>query len=244
MRTVHEISKISGVSIRTLHYYDSIGLLSPTETTQSGYRLYDDTALARLQQILLFRELEFPLSEIKAILDSPNYDRQKAIEFQIGLLKLKRERLDKIISFAHSIKMIGVNNMDFSAFDKQKSEEYAKRAKMQWGETPAYKEFETKTKERTENDAQRINTEFMAIFAKLGALKDFPPEDEHVQDCITELQQYITDNYYTCTNEILAGLGEMYGADNEFTENIDKVGGDGTAQFVMQAIRTRFSKES
>ena len=78
MMTVNEVSKLTGVSIRTLQYYDSIGLLSPTEYTESGYRMYDDTALERLQQILLFKELEFPLKEIKAIIDAPNYDKNKA----------------------------------------------------------------------------------------------------------------------------------------------------------------------
>ena len=90
MKTVKEVSELTGVSIRTLHYYDSIGLLRPTEITESGYRLYDDTALERLQQILLFRELQFPLKEIKEILDSPNFDKDKCLEQQITLLQLKK----------------------------------------------------------------------------------------------------------------------------------------------------------
>ena len=94
MMTVNEVSKLTGVSIRTLHYYDKIGLLHPAFVTESGYSQYDDTALERLQQILLFRELEFPLKEIKDILDSDGFDREKALEQQIELLTLKKEHLE------------------------------------------------------------------------------------------------------------------------------------------------------
>jgi len=90
MMTVKRVSDLTGVSVRTLQYYDKIGLLSPTELTDAGYRLYDDTALERLQQILLFCELEFPLKEIKAILGSPNFDRKRALSQQIELLELKK----------------------------------------------------------------------------------------------------------------------------------------------------------
>ena len=128
MMTVNEVSKLTGVSIRTLQYYDSIGLLKPSRYTESGYRLYDDTSLERLQQILLFRELEFPLKEIKEIMDAPNFDRTKALEQQIEMLTLKREHLDNLIHFALGIKMLGVRHMDFTAFDTRKLDEYSKRA--------------------------------------------------------------------------------------------------------------------
>ena len=117
--------------MRTLQYYDKIGLLSPTELTDAGYRLYDNTALERLQQILLFRELEFPLKEIKAILYSPNYDSKKALSQQIELLELKKQHLENLINFARGIKMIGVRAVDFSAFDRTKIDEYAKKAREQ-----------------------------------------------------------------------------------------------------------------
>ena len=106
MMTVHEVSRLAGVSIRTLQYYDKIGLLHPAGYTDAGYRLYDDTELERLQHILLFRELEFPLKDIRAILDSPDFDRSKALEQQIELLKLKKEHLDNLINFALGIKML------------------------------------------------------------------------------------------------------------------------------------------
>ena len=138
MMTVHEVSKLSGVSIRTLQYYDSIGLLKPSDYTESGYRLYDDTALERLQMILLFRELEFPLKDIGMIIDSPQFDKGKALEQQIELLTRKKEHIENLLNLARGIKEIGVNIiMDFTAFDTKKIDEYAAQAKEAWGDTDA-----------------------------------------------------------------------------------------------------------
>ena len=144
MRTVNEVSKLAGVSIRTLHYYDRIGLLPPSGITETGYRLYDDTALERLQCILLFRELQFPLKDIKKIMDSPGFDKDKALEQQITLLELKKEHLENLIELARDVKRKGVKKLDFKAFDTKKMDEYAKEAKARWGETAAYKEYEEK----------------------------------------------------------------------------------------------------
>ena len=164
MKTVKEVSELTGVSVRTLHYYDSIGLLQPTEVTQAGYRMYDDTALERLQQILLFRELEFPLKEIQDILESRDFDRNKALEQQIELLTLKKEHLDNLITLARGLKLIGVKYMDFKAFDTRKIDEYSKRAKESWGKTDAYKEFEEKAKNRTKEEDQNISKQFLENF--------------------------------------------------------------------------------
>lgn len=155
MMTVNEVSKLTGVSIRTLQYYDKIGLLNPTGYTQAGYRLYDDTALEKLQQILLFRELEFPLKDIKIIMESPSFDRSKALDQQITLLTLKKEHIENLIDLARGIKMIGVKNMDFSAFDTSKIDEYAAQAKAEWGTTAEYHEYEEKAKGRT-NEQQNL----------------------------------------------------------------------------------------
>ena len=236
MMTVNEVSKLTGVSIRALQYYDTIGLLKPSEYTESGYRLYDDTALERLQQILLFKELEFPLKEIKEIIDAPNFDRSKALEQQIELLTMKKEHLENLISFARGIKWLGVKKMDFSVFDTKKMDEYAKRAKEQWGKTPQYKEFEEKAKNWTDEDEQGMQNDFMQIFAEFGEMKELNPAEETVQRQVKKLQDYITEHFYHCTNEILNCLGKMYSGGGEFTENIDKVGGEGTAEFSSKAI--------
>ena len=236
MITVNEVSKLTGVSIRALQYYDTIGLLKPRDYTESGYRLYDDTSLERLQQILLFKELEFPLKEIKNIIDAPNFDRNKALEQQIELLTLKKEHLENLIMFAKGIKGIGMKYMDFNAFDTRKIDEYAKRAKEQWGETPEYKEYEEKAKNWTKEDEMKMEDEFLQIFVEFGAVKDFDPTSDGVQALVKKLQDYITEHFYTCTDKILAGLGKMYSGGGELTENIDKVGGTGTAEFTDRAI--------
>lgn len=236
MMTVHEVSRRTGVSVRTLQYYDNIGLLHPAEYTQAGYRLYDDAALEKLQQILLFRELEFPLKEIRKIIESPSFDRDKALEQQITLLTMKKEHLEKLIDLAWNIKSKGANDMDFSAFDTKKMEEYAAQAKAAWGETPAYQEFEEKSKGRTMNQQQDINTQMMGIFAEFGQLRETDPASEEAQTLVKKLQDFITAHFYTCTDEILASLGQMYAAGGEFTENIDKAGGAGTAEFSGKAI--------
>lgn len=236
MMIVNEVSKLTGVSIRTLQYYDSIGLLKPSEYTESGYRLYDDTALERLQQILLFKELEFSLKEIKEIIDAPNFDRETALEQQIELLTLKKAHLENLIDFARGIKTIGVNKMDFTVFDTKKIDEYAKRAKEQWGDTSAYHEYEKKSKNMTEVQQKDMINNFMLIFAEFGKLKEQDAANDTVQLQVQKLQNFISEHYYECSKEILAGLGKMYASGGEFTENIDSYGGVGTAAFTAKAI--------
>ncbi|MGN0414855.1 MAG: MerR family transcriptional regulator [Agathobacter sp.] len=236
MMTVHEVSKLTGVSIRTLHYYDEIGLLHPPVTTEAGYRMYDDTSLERLQSILLFKELEFPLKDIKRILDSPEFDQREALEQQIKLLTMKKEHIENLITFAKQIKLTGVNTMDFKAFDTKKIDEYTKQAREKWGNTEAYREFERKTSDYSDEKKKAVGMDLMGIFTEFGSMMDRNPEDERVQAQVGKLQQFITDNYYTCTKEILAGLGQMYAAGGEMTDNIDAAGGKGTAEFASRAI--------
>ena len=237
MRTVNEVSKLTGVSVRTLHHYDEIGLLKPTSVTEAGYRMYDDTALERLQHILLFRELQFPLKDIKKILDSPDFDRNKALEQQIELLMMKKEHLEKLIIYARGIKFLGVKHMDFSAFDTKKMDEYAAQAKENWGKTEAYKEFEEKSKNWSNETTENMAKDMMLLFVEFGQMKDLDPKDDKVQAQVKNLQDYITKHFYNCTKQILSGLGQMYACGGEFTENIDGYGGAGTAEFVNKAIQ-------
>lgn len=236
MMTVNEVSKLTGVSVRTLQYYDKIGLLKPTSYTESGYRLYDDTALETLQQILLFRELEFSLKEIKKILSGADFDRNKALEQQITLLTMKKEHLENLILFARGIQMLGVTTMDFSVFDTKKMDEYAKRAKEQWGNTKEYKEMRQKAENRSQEEEMAVEMEFMKLFQDFGKLRGQKPESAKVQEHVKKLQDYITQNFYHCTDEILLGLGRMYAGGGEFTANIDQAGGTGTAEFAAEAI--------
>ena len=243
MMTVHEVSKISRVSIRALHHYDHIGLLPATEVTEAGYRLYDEAALERLQHILLFKALEFPLKDIKEILDSPDFDRSKALEQQIHLLELRKEHLQNLIDLARGIKAIGVKHMSFEAFDTRKIDEYAERAKASWGTTDAYKEYEQKSAGRTEETQQKLNVEMMSIFAEFGKIKDMAPDCEEAVALARKLQDHITEHYYTCTDKILLGLGAMYAGGGDLTTNIDKVGGEGTAVFACEAIKAMIAKK-
>lgn len=237
MKTVHEVSRLAGVSICTLQYYDRIGLLHPAGYTEAGYRLYDDTDLERLHQILLFRELEFPLKEIRRILDSPDYDREKALEQQIILLSLKKEHLENLIGLARGIKEKGVKTMDFSAFDTSKMDEYARQAKASWGSSPEYKEFEQKSKGGTQAEERKLMAQMMEIFAEFGKLRNQAPSAPGAQALVEKLQGFITEHFYKCSDEILSGLGKMYAAGGDFTRNIDKAGGAGTAEFANKAIQ-------
>lgn len=236
MMTVHQVSRLTGVTVRTLQYYDKIGLLPPAEYTDAGYRLYDDAALERLQQILLFRELEFPLKDIREILNSPNFNRQLALGQQIELLTMKRDHLTNLIRLARGIKLTGGGNMDFTAFDTKKIDEYAQRAREQWGATPAYREFEEKNANRTPSEIKAAGERLMALIAAFGSWRGTDPAAPQVQDQVKALQDFITEHYYHCTDEILSGLGEMYAGGGEFTANIDAAGGEGTAEFVRRAI--------
>lgn len=238
MRTVKDVSELTGVSIRALHYYDRIDLLRPTQITEAGYRLYDDKAMEKLQMILLFRELRFPLKEIKMILDNPSFDRGKALEQQIELLTLQKEHIEDLINLARGIKKAGVKSMlDFDAFDTKKIDEYAQKAKELWGETPAYREFEEKARYRTKAEEKQLGEAMMDLFREFGRLLDREPGDETVQAQVKKLQDFITENYYQCTPEILSSLGSMYSGGGSMTENIDKAGGKGTAEFADRAIK-------
>lgn len=240
MWTVKQVSKLTGISVRTLHYYDSINLLKPSALTESGYRLYDYEALKKLHSILLFRELKFSLKEIKSILDSENIDYSKILDNQINLLKLQLNHTKKLLDFACELKEKGVDKMEFEIFDKTEIENYKKEAKEKWGHTKEYKEFEEKQKN---NNYSTINIQLMSIFNDIGKLKNLPADNIKVQEKIKHLQDFITDNFYTCTHEILSQLGNMYVSDTRFKNNIDKTSGIGTAEFTKQAIDIYCSKK-
>jgi len=231
MRTVSQVSALTGVSVRTLHHYDAIGLLKPARITEAGYRLYDDPALERLHSILLFRELGFSLEEIKRILDTPDFDPMEALEKQIALLEEKRARLEAMIRQAKKFREKGTIEMKKETFDT-----YAREAESRWGKTEAWKEYAKKSEGRTREREQSLGDGLMDIFLRLGALRQGDPGSQEAQELVKELQSYITAHYYTCTPQILKGLGQMYAAGGEFTENIDKAGGPGTAVFARKAI--------
>ena len=238
MRTVREVSELTGVSVRTLHHYDAIGLLPPSARTDAGYRLYSDEDLARLQQSLLFRDLQFPLKDICKIIDSPDFDRARALDQQIELLELKRERIDRLISLAKGMKEKGANMLKFEAFDTSKIDEYAAAAKASWGATPEWAEYERRSAGRTSEQQQAAGEELMALFEPFGqmAAAGDDPACEAATAQARRIQDFITEHFYTCSDEVFRQLGQAYGAGGEFTRNINAAAGEGAAEFAAQAV--------
>ena len=239
MLTVHEVSELAGISVRTLHHYDAIGLLEPHARTEAGYRLYDEQDLARLQQILLFRELEFPLAEIRRIIGSPNFDTGKALEQQLHLLELKREHIEKLINMAKAAMKGSVSAMSFEAFDTGKMDEYAKQAKAAWGNTPEWADYEKKREGRSMQDEADLGKQLMEMFKPFGAMaaQGASPASEGAQAQAAAIQAFISEHFYECSNETFAQLGAAYGAGGDFTSNINAAAGEGAAEFAAEAIK-------
>lgn len=236
MMMVAQVSKRTGVSVRTLHHYDQIGLLKPTEVTESGYRMYDDTALDKLYMILVYRELGLSLGEIGSILDAPDYDRNQVLEHQIKLMRRRIEKLQNRIALANGMLMLGVKYMDFEGFDPKEIDEYSQQAKVLYGKTDAYKEFQQKQKSRTKEQEKDLGAQVMDFFARLGKMRPCAPDSEEAQNWAKELQAFFTEHFYTCTPQILGSLAESYASGGSMTENIDKAGGEGTGAFAKQVI--------
>lgn len=235
---IKEVAQLTGVTVRTLHYYDEIGLLKPHQVSQAGYRLYNEEDLALLQQILFFRELDFPLRQIKDILNRPGYDRTQALEKQRELLLLKRARLDGLLGLLERT-LKGDAAMEFQEFDNSELEktrqEYAREARERWGDTQAYRAQEEKTKNLTLEDWSALQEQTDQIFSRFAAVRDTQPDSPQAQSLVKAWQDFITEHFYPCSKEILAGLGEMYLSDERFTQTIDKAG-EGTAEFLSKAI--------
>ena len=237
---IKEFAELVGVSVRTLHYYDEIGLLKPSFVDeQNGYRFYDETSLERMQEILFYRELDFPLKSITGILASPNYDKQKALVEQKRLLTLKKDRLERLIA---ALEQAEKGEITMSAFDNSEYEsarqQYEDEAKQRWGGTDAYKESQAKTAGYSTDKWNDVLTGMNGVFGEFAECKNCgeSTESEAAQQLVKKLQDYITANFYHCTNEILAGLGQMYVCDERFKNNIDKCG-EATADFVAEAIK-------
>ena len=232
---IKEFAEFTGVSVRTLHYYDEIGLLPPADVDRvTGYRFYDEKSLLRMQEILFYRELDFSLKSIEEILSSPKYDKVKALKEQKQLLKLKKARLERLIAAIDAAEK-GENIM--KAFDNSEFETYKAEAQARWGNTDAYKEHTKKTKNYGKDKWSSLAADMDIIFGEFAlCMKNgAAPGAEEPQSLVKKLQNHITENYYACTKEILSGLGQMYAADERFRNNIDKHA-DGTAAFVSEAI--------
>lgn len=243
---VGELAKLAGVTIRTLHHYDKIGLLQPSSVTDAGYRDYTEADLATLQQILFFRELGFPLDVIRQIMQSPAYDREHALQAQREVLVRKRERLDGLIALIDQT-MKGERKVSFDAFDASRIEEvrqkYAEEARERWGGTDAHAEYEEKAAGRTAAEEQETAAAGEAILRESVENRSLDPGSAAAQALVAKWQDFISANYYTCSKETLAGLGQMYTADERFMQNLDRHG-DGTAAFMAAAIEVYAGQHS
>lgn len=235
---IQEVAKECGISVRTLHYYDEIGLLMPDEITEAGYRVYHEAALKRLQRILFYRELDFPLGKIKQLLES-GADEDRQMRGQLELLKLKRTRLNSIIRLLEQ-QLKGESNMSIKEFNmdeiKAHEEKYRVEVEEKYGDSKAYKESQKRASKYGAKEWQKIQEESDAIYRGLAQRMDQPADSEAVRQLIGDWQDLITRYFYPCSNEMLAGLGEMYQADERFRKNIDQYG-EGLTDFISQAIK-------
>ncbi len=232
---IKEFAELTGVSVRTLHYYDEIGLLAPAFTDgNTGYRYYDGDSVLRMQEILFYRELDFSLKSIGDLLSSPHYDKTKALSEQKHLLTLKKERLERLISAIDGA-VKGENIM--SAFDNSEYKKYCEEAKERWGKTEAYRQYEEKTVNYTKERLNDLTGEMDGIMEEFAICmrNGESPDSAAAQGLVKKLQSFITENYYLCTNEVLSGLGQMYVADERFKNHIDKHG-NGTAAYICESI--------
>lgn len=235
MLSIGETAKLLGISVRTLRYYDEIGLAKPSAISDSGYRYYDETVLSRLQQIIFYRELDLSLNEITNIFNNPDYDEKEALNKHKELLILKRKHLDELIKLV--TEAIGGNKMsEIKITDIKKAKEmYADEVRMRWGNTGAYKESQLKYSGLSENDEFILVKEADDIFSAFSKLKTSSPNCAEAQNLVRRWQEHISKFHYNCTDEILLCLGKMYTSDDRFKINIDRFG-EGTAQFMSEAI--------
>ncbi len=245
--SVKNFADLTGVSVRTLHYYDEIGLLKPYFVDeQNGYRFYGQDSLNKMQQILFYRELDFSLNSIKEILSSPDYNKKEALKGQKQLLLLKKERIERIIKSIEDAEkgeeIMNLNAGDNTEFETKRNA-YQEEAKRRWGKTDAYKENKEKTKDYSKEDWNDVKTGLDKIFFEFAELKNrgVTPADEIAINQAQKLQDFITQTQYTCTNEILLNLADMYTFDERFKTYIDQFG-ESTAEYTSACIKSYCDK--
>lgn len=236
--TVKAAADFAGITVRTLHHYDEIGLLKPSRLSPSGYRLYTMDDLERLQQIMFFRELGLDLRAIKDILSGPDFDRRSALLRHKELLVAKEERIRRLIrsidrtldSIERGIPM-GEKDL-FAGFDQTKYEE---EARQRWGGSKEYEESVRKVSEYTKEDWVAIQTETGQVLRGLAALMEEDPADPGVQDLVRRHHKIINDWFYTCSTCIYRSLADTYAEDERFAQNYERVR-PGLAEFMRRAM--------
>lgn len=235
---VKEVADLVGISVRTLHHYDEIGLLIPDKESESGYRLYSDDHLETLQQILFFRELGFPLKKIKDILNSPSFDRKEALALHYKMLLEKRNQLDQLIqtvekSMTHAEGGVEMSNQEkFVGFDFGQNP-YEQEARERWGDA-AIDRSNAKIGKMKPSEQQALGEKMNEIYRKLAGLRHTSPSSEEAQEAIRSWYDVLNEmgDY---SPEAFKGLGQMYVDDVRFTESIDQFG-EGLAEFMRDAM--------
>jgi MerR family transcriptional regulator, thiopeptide resistance regulator len=243
--SVGRVATLSGVTIRTLHHYDEIGLLSPGGRSDAGYRVYEDADLERLQRILFYRELGFTLNEISTIIDDPNIDSMGHLRRQRGLLVARIERLGAMVD-AIDYEM-EATTMDikltpeerFEVFGEFRPEDHAEEAERRWGESEAYKESNRRVSKYTKEDWLQLKAEAEEVEARLAAAfeANLAPDSEEAMAGAEAHRQHISRWFYECNYEIHRGLAEMYVSDERFRSHYDKRA-PGLAAYIKEAAHT------
>ncbi|MER6264521.1 MerR family transcriptional regulator [Streptomyces sp900105245] len=241
--SVGQVAGFAGITVRTLHHYDEIGLLVPSERTYAGHRRYNDADLDRLQQILFFRELGFPLDEVAALLDDPDADPRAHLRRRHELLTVRIEKLQKMaaaVEHAMEARTMGINltpEERFEVFGDFDPDQHAAEAEERWGGTEAYWQSRRRTASYTKEDWKRINEEMGAIHGRMADLlaEGVPAGSAAAMDVAEEHRRFITRAYYDCPHEMHACLGEMYVADERFTATYEAVR-SGLAGYLRDAI--------
>jgi DNA-binding transcriptional MerR regulator len=248
---VGEVAALAGVTVRTLHHYDRIGLLSPSGRTGAGYRQYGPADLDRLHQVLLYRELGFPLEEIATLLDSPDADPEAHLRRQHALLRDRLERTQAMVAAVEKemeARSMGISltpEERFEVFGDWLPEEYEAEAEQRWGETEAWAQSKRRTTSYSKDDWLRIKAEGEDIEARFAAaLKDGVPADSATaMDLAEEHRQQINRNFYDCPPQMHAGLGRMYVEDERFTAHYEDRA-PGLAEYVSTAVQANAARQS
>lgn len=248
--TVHEVAELAGITIRTLHYYDKIGLLKPAIVTESKYRLYTDEDLRRLQEILFFREVGFALKEIKKLVRSPNYDRTEALKRHLDILQAQKERIEDLISFINS-EIDGVHKVSFVPFSNSKvselQEKYREEVLERWGSTESFKEYDTifslKARRLQNEKLEGFFLTAQITFEKLALYENKSPSCREVQHIVKEWKEYISNHFYKCDEQMLSHLGQLYITDERFSSYINRFGNGNLASFFNKAIQIFCSRQ-
>ncbi len=242
--TVSQLAKLAGVSVRTLHHYDEIDLVRPSARSEAGDRLDEHADLERLQQVLFFRELGFPLEEIGRIVRSPEFDVRSALLMQRELLREKAERIAQLrraveaaLDAVEKGKAMTKEEM-FEVFGDFDPSAHEAEAKERWGDTDAYKESARRTSKYGKREWQQIKSEAEQITRRLAEVMESgkPPASREAMDAVEAHRRHIDKWFYPCSKEMQRGLGEMYVADPRFSATYDRIR-PGLSEFVRDAIR-------